>query len=324
LDPISLNKTPQIAIAGTLPPPIGGVTIHVKRLIEHLEQHTISYLFYDKSILDILNLLFKRETPNIVHIHHSNAFMRWILICVLKLRKKNTIITIHRNLDRETGFRRIFTNHSIQLCSIPIVLNHQSFEKAIKLNHNSKKISPFIPPQHCRSQSEHDVCDFIKKSKTVFCTNAYDLAYDNSQNEIYQISELVNLFSQLDKDIKLIISDPSGNNYHNIKSTTEIPENILFIPKPHNFINIILQSDCLIRATTTDGDSISIKEALYYGVNVIASDCVDRPSSCTLFKTKSRKDLIDKILKFEKTPVHKPVSAFPQIVKLYQSFSQLS
>lgn len=34
-----------LLILGSLPPPIGGVTIHVKRLLEFLEKKSISYSF---------------------------------------------------------------------------------------------------------------------------------------------------------------------------------------------------------------------------------------------------------------------------------------
>ena len=40
----------------------------------------------------------------------------------------------------------------------------------------------------------------------------------------------------------------------------------------------------MIRATSTDGDSLSVREALDSGVRVLATDCVDRPDGVTLFK----------------------------------------
>ena len=40
----------------------------------------------------------------------------------------------------------------------------------------------------------------------------------------------------------------------------------------------------MIRATATDGDAISIKEALYLQKPTIATDCVPRPQGVILFE----------------------------------------
>ena len=36
-------------------------------------------------------------------------------------------------------------------------------------------------------------------------------------------------------------------------------------------------TDVLLKPTNTDGDAISVREALYLGVPVVASDVVERP-----------------------------------------------
>ena len=40
----------------------------------------------------------------------------------------------------------------------------------------------------------------------------------------------------------------------------------------------------MIRGTFSDGDSLSVREALMLRKKVIATDCVDRPAGVTLFK----------------------------------------
>ena len=60
---------------------------------------------------------------------------------------------------------------------------------------------------------------------------------------------------------------------------------ISVINELHPFVEILKVSDCLIRNTTTDGDSLSIKEALYFGKKVLASNCVSRPEEVQLIKS---------------------------------------
>lgn len=56
-----------------------------------------------------------------------------------------------------------------------------------------------------------------------------------------------------------------------------MPKNILILDSPHSFQKVFDYADCFIRYTSTDGDSLSIHEALDFGLSVVATDVVDRP-----------------------------------------------
>ena len=58
---------------------------------------------------------------------------------------------------------------------------------------------------------------------------------------------------------------------------------------------LYLTSDVFVRATNTDGNALSIKEALWFETPVIASDCVDRPEGITLFRSRSAESLSNRI-----------------------------
>jgi glycosyltransferase involved in cell wall biosynthesis len=48
--------------------------------------------------------------------------------------------------------------------------------------------------------------------------------------------------------------------------------------------------DLFVRPTNTDGDSVSIREALHLGLPVVASDAVSRPEVCSIFATRDMDD----------------------------------
>ena len=50
-----------------------------------------------------------------------------------------------------------------------------------------------------------------------------------------------------------------------------------FHVKEGPFIPVLRLTDVLLKPTNTDGDAISVREALYLGVPVVASDVVERP-----------------------------------------------
>jgi glycogen(starch) synthase len=65
---------------------------------------------------------------------------------------------------------------------------------------------------------------------------------------------------------------------------------------PHEeCLHLISRSAALIRPTYTDGDSISVREALALGVPVIASNAVARPAGTVLFETGNSDDLMKKM-----------------------------
>jgi len=65
---------------------------------------------------------------------------------------------------------------------------------------------------------------------------------------------------------------------------------------PHGeCLHVISRSAAFVRPTFTDGDSISVREALALGVPVIASDAAVRPAGTVLFETGNPDDLIKKM-----------------------------
>jgi len=58
---------------------------------------------------------------------------------------------------------------------------------------------------------------------------------------------------------------------------------------------VIARSDIFVRPTFSDGDAISVREAIALGTPVVASDVVRRPAEALCFKTGDARDLVSKI-----------------------------
>ena len=85
-------------------------------------------------------------------------------------------------------------------------------------------------------------------------------------------------------------------------------------------------SDLFIRPTSTDMEGISVKEALYVGTNVVASDVCIRPKECILFKKRDQEDLNNKVKSVyksgacQKKVIYESLIDTPQeMFKIYQS-----
>ncbi|MFW5700193.1 MAG: hypothetical protein ACOCWM_00760 [Cyclobacteriaceae bacterium] len=280
------NKVDAILILGRIPPPIGGVTIHVKRLLDAFSGTNITK-FCSLSEISSFHFLKQFLQYRFIHLHTSNPAFRSFLCFFSMLLNKKLIITFHGNIGRYGAFKNILDKLSIWLCSKPILLNKESCRKALKLNSRSELLSAFIPPLKTHALPENhfkEIQALKSKGINIYCTNAFNVTFDKEGKEIYGITQLLKLFSRIPES-RLVISDPSGQyknyilkNYPDFKSTP------LWISEPHDFFEVLKLSDGFIRNTTTDGDSLSIKESLFLNVPVYATDVVDRPHGCFLYK----------------------------------------
>jgi hypothetical protein len=275
-----------------IPPPIGGITIHVKRLVDSINK------LQSEKLVDILDYARERKLKiiflkiykaKIVHIHLSRQSHRLFFIIFFKFLLKKVVVTFHGKKD----FSNKFDYLSLIIANRAIVLNQGTYDKAIKITKSVYLIGAFIPPTNkimastIKPSTLVEIEKLKKNYKFLFSTNAFKVVFDDNNEEIYGGSLMIKIFSEF-KDIALVFSDPTGD-YKSflIKKYKVLPENVYFIDYIHDFIEIIKLSDCTIRATTTDGDPLSVKESLFFTTNVICSNVVDRPKGVITYKSEN-------------------------------------
>ena len=285
-----MSKKNKILILGTVPPPIGGVTIHVSRLLRKLtQQSSVLFLFKPLNIKALVVFPFILLRYDKIHLHSSNPYVRLFTSIICFLLSRVSIITFHGDIGR---YKSLFLNAldkiTIRFSTIPIVLNHKSLEIAMQINSKTLLISSFIPPDNAGDGLSTNQVLTIKLVKEntdkLYCTNAYNLTYDSSDNEIYGIFEIIEFFLS-HKNLGLIFSDPSGIYTNEFKKRAiKLTDNIVVLNGHHSFYEVIKLSDVSIRNTSTDGDSISVKESLFLGKITMCTDVVSRPRGVSLYK----------------------------------------
>lgn len=279
------NKESMLLLIGTLPMPIGGVSIHTERLLLFLKKNNFNHSFYDykkSSFKRGVKFFFKSK---LIHIHANNQLFLFLISLLCFIFFKKLIITVHGEYNCKGWFENFFESMSMILSSVPILLNEIDYGKVKILNSQSLMITSFIPPikQPDLSTDVITKINNLKNStKSIFCSNAYKLAYDFNGKEIYGIKELINFFNN-NTDFGFVLSDPSGDysNYFN-SSDIKLNENIIIINNNHSFFKVLELSDCYVRNTSTDGDSISIREALFLNKKTFATNCVQRPKGVNI------------------------------------------
>lgn len=316
----------KLLIIGRMPPPVGGVTEHVKRLTQSLRRIGFNFDFCDPGKTSVCKILFKTATHRIIHIHFSNPAVQLAFAIFCRLTCKKLIVTYHGCWGRYGIAGNWAVKLSARLAHVPIVQERVSLLEALRCNRRSREISTYIPDSGIEplpAQLRSEIAMRRGHYQATFCTNAWNVTFDKYGYEIYGISEMINRFADY-PEYQLLISDPSGNYRSYIqKNTLHISSNVFFISHLHDFKNILLLSDAFIRHTTTDGVSLSIHEARELGVPVLASAAVTRPPFCSVFQDFSKSDLTVK-LEEAKRLITLPGAAADAVAELVELYRRLS
>lgn len=303
----------RILLAGPVPTPIGGISIHIRRLSSWLSTQGIMVDLVDETrhkkngiynirSMGFLSYLRYLKRCNVAHIHSSVHVFRIFHIIMCRLFGLRVIVTIHswRPGDLITPINRIFLKLAHK-----VVLVREQINDYLKLR-NYHVFPAFLPPTTCRKDLPEDIQTFIGKVRTrgyfLLCANAYEMIEYNGQ-DLYGLDlcvELMDLFtskSDVEAAFVFVVSCDAKSNqlYANAQKLIKERglENRFFLyNKSVDFITLMKQCDLVLRPTNTDGDALTIREALYFDIPVIASDIVQRPPGTILFRNRDVKDLM--------------------------------
>ncbi|KAF0809835.1 hypothetical protein A167_01375 [Alcanivorax sp. S71-1-4] len=309
----SSKERVSVLVIGSMPPPVGGVTIHIKRLFEK----AVTDERVDLEVLDLKNRVlytpsstesgirsavsafFKAE---IIHIQISNVAK--IAIALLSFVFGKKVIYTHHNSRPE---RKVFASILGLSCRY-IVLVNDSVRKCFDFPGKVVLIPAFIPPVS-EEVLRDDVSRDIEKFDVVLAVNAYDKNYIDGK-EVYGIDLLCDAIAELSRAIRggekqpyaghvgVFFFDPSGA-YAGLGAQPANAEDAISLRryqgKNLSFYELLKVSDLCLRPTRTDGDPLSIREALHLGVKVLASDVTSRPEGVELFSSGDCRDFADKL-----------------------------
>ena len=300
-------KKKKLLIAGPYPPPYGGVSMHIKRLEEQVsgaydidvidESRVVKENIFNIRTFSMGKYLLKVIRTDIVHIHSGILSFRLLHYCTAGIFFKKRVITIH-GYEPGRGFiekslDRIMLNH----CSRAIFVSKEIAGRLPVRKYIIK--DAFLPPDiDSEEQLPGEISSWIEKKKAqgfAICTaNAWRL--DSHKNEdVYGLDLCILAAKKLkDQGIKaafiFIVCEDTGvipvSPYKEMIKAFALEDCFLLFESPLSFIRLILESDIVLRPTNTDGDALTVREGLYMGKTVIASDVVQRPQGTILFRNR--------------------------------------
>lgn len=313
----------KIYFIGKLPSPIGGVTVFNQRKLEQLINNSpnVNFILIEPNKKNFLKILLVLKSKSIKHLSASNFLL---ILLASFFAKYKTVIFYDHNSSRHfsslaTWKRTIYLNFFLKCKSIMLVNEHlkenyKIFSGFQKINEKFETVSAFLPP--AKAELNDILCTYDQKllglyqktlknqQRKLILTSAFQPNLDVKGADIYTLNSLIDIFCQLapkykdDYFLVAIASYPETSFSQEIKakvhSLTGKYENLFFLENDRKIWPLLQVTKLFIRATTTDGDSVSLREALYFGAPVLASDVVPRPDNVMLFNLE-KDDLSQKI-----------------------------
>lgn len=325
----------HVLLLGEYPPPIGGVTMHIKRFFDRYKKSDEIEL----TLLDIkkrkvysgnqtfssgLSIL-KIMSADIVHIHLSNNIKIFIAF-LFKLFGKKVVYTHHNIRINNMMLFRFFMLFVDKL----ILVNDKDIPENVK-KYNYALIPAFLPAT-VSTPLPVSVINKLRDYKYIISTNCFKMTFINGK-DLYGFDLCVKAFGSLVeynkiKNSLLVLVDPSGTSteyVHKLIKTFKKNNNcsILFINNMIDFNELSKRSTMVVRATRSDGDSLTIREALFLQKPVIASDVAYRAKGTILFENENNDDLANKILDVINGNVlskqYENIDYAEEIMKIYKS-----
>ena len=303
----------KVLLVGVFPPPLGGISVHLKRVKAKLEKQGCTVLAWDVGY-GYLSYYWKlirfclKQRPEVI-IYHTLQLRSYpielsILLVIGKMLGSKTIAVIHsaRFVTRIGWLNGKITSWLLsyysQIVLVSGQLQGQLFPK-IKLNRANWVVeSPFLPPDLSEKQAILDqmpasLKDFLASHSPIITVSITRLEVWQGQS-LYGEDLAIQAFEYLRQDfpragLLIVLGNQNG------KMLKLGPNNYLLSEWPQEMWPLIAQSDLLIRPTRSDCNAISVMEALCLGVPVVASDVCVRPSGTILFRSGDVHDLYEKM-----------------------------
>ena len=322
------KKSHRLAILGAYPPPFGGVTVHTKRLSALLRDHDLDYRIYNTvseshgaRVISVYRnrsgwllrfLLSAREKA--IYIMSPRLSMWLAGAWLAKCRGKRVLIRIRNAQLKEWSARSLWrrTVAGFALRQVAgVVCVSKEIEQAVRdfgVEHARIHHFPgFLPPTDAElapNQIDPLVHNFICNRKPLLVANGKVSQFQGE--DLYGLDLITSLARRLITDfphlgIVICLSENEDHANRYIEKLADRPgvadsdKTIFYNRHTGPFLPLLGRADLFLRPTNTDGDANSIREALYMGVPVVASDASHRPKGVFRFRSRNMNDFENKV-----------------------------
>ncbi len=330
----------KIVILGINPPPLGGISIHVQRVVHKLRQQGNEVVLFDTEkrrrglwgfIIHELRLFafLVKCKPELVYHHTLTCFFRGRLlelsgVMVLKWVLGYQLVMVDhvsRFFPQQSWLYKKIANLFFRALDQQVLIGSSTYisyhEHTIFLGLRYSVEVAFLPPDDSTEAAITALYPpalslFLKMHTPVLLANASKMVlfcpagvqHQYAGKELYGFDLCLSALDMLlvtypQMGLVLALSGAGDDaRFKKLLKTIEKNESVyLMYQCPGELWPLLKRVDLFVRPTLSDGASISVQEALYYGTPVVASDVCERPAGTVLFKTGDESDFVKKVTK---------------------------
>lgn len=311
----------RVAILGIFPPPFGGVSVHIKRVMDCLSLQNNMLLFWSTEQrsrrffpLYIIRLWWRLLVYRPAYVYYHSTYLTTsivelaALVLLRKIMKYKLHIVDHdcrhvyqRYELTKRLYRWVVKNIDGLIC-IGSATKKSYSDTGIIAAHLSVE-DAFIPPVKRNERLiwntyPSSLMVFMKEQTPLLLMSAAHLMLRNKK-DMYGVDAAITLLADIADeypDAGLLIGLPHIGDLdyfiylQKYMKKLRVSERIYILHGNKEIWPLFERIDLFIRPTLTDGDSISVREALHFKVPVVASDVCIRPAGVHYFTTNNNGD----------------------------------
>lgn len=289
----------KVGLVGHFPPATGGVSTYCIRRYQELSRSS-NIDRVDKislGYLSLLSLVYRRYDA--YEINSLHPFVLATMYC-FRVLSRSTLIDHNASRHYEGLLKRLILFFVGRVKKVQIV--NPSLAKFYPDYIDVHLFSPFIPPSlsdRCviLKKYERSVIEFMSSDFIINPVGKYVKLRDG---DLYGVRESLLLLENI-PTLRMIITF-GKEEIHSIphslsKSMESFEKNgrLKVVFSEHEVWPLIEKSKLCLRLTATDGDSVTVREALWLGVTTLASNVTIRPQNCLIYEHKCYADLKNKV-----------------------------
>lgn len=342
-----------VEIWGIYPPPLGGISVYCKRLTDALHGMDSSVTMknfgrsrsdctYVKDVRSAFWELFRLPfiKRRIIHVQFRNKL--FLSALYFTGWKHKIVITLHNRkmllLDGWKGrMMRLFLNRVDA-----VIFNDPSFAELLNTRFGTDfskmtVLPTFLPPKEEEKRGiTPEIESFCQRYRYTISSNA-SILIKNMYGDVYGFDQLIGLMDVLvnrngiDVGMVFLVSEVGDEEFfeegmRRIESLGLTERFLIMVGSDVNGYEVWERTDLFVRATSTDMEGISVKEALFSGTPAIASDVCSRPYEAVLYHCGNIEELAGKsmeVLESGRRVVYEPRRDVPlRIMEIYESIRQ--
>ncbi|MEX2526792.1 MAG: glycosyltransferase [Gemmatimonadota bacterium] len=356
-----LRGDSRAAMLSAVPPPYGGVTVNVDRLLSRFHAEGLPVRLYEqtgkrdderhivplsRSPLATLKLL-ATLSESVLHLHTNHVRAIMAVTALLRLRGRGYIVSFQSHAPmrayntmgptQRALFRRTLRG-ALGVVAVGREIRAWVLEMGVPegrvlwvpgfLLPSRRELAPGAVPPH--------VAAFVAgRSPVIGSHGAFGYLVEGIH--IYSFDVLAQAIARWARRwpqaafYSLVSHTYDEDHRHEIlqmRRELGLEDRWMLVEEPFPAAALFRQTDIFLRPTTTDGDSVSVRECLHLGVSVVASDAVVRPEGVVIFRDRDVDDLEAKVVALWERGEGKLAAPLPQedfagpLVDLYRAIQR--